>query len=223
MAVIKEKDFVEIDYTGRTKEDNALFDTTQEEVAKKEGVHEQHSHYHPAIICIGESMVLKAVEERLVGKETGKEYTIEIKSEEAFGRKNAKLLQMIPLSKFRQQNIQPVPGLQLNIDGMFGIVKTVSGGRCYVDFNHPLAGKDLVYSVKVSKILDDDKEKLKSLLDGHFHMHDAQIEIQEAKATVKTKHNVPKGALEEMKSLAKKLIPGISDIEFIVEPKKENK
>ena len=34
MATVKEKDFVEIDYTARTKEENSIFDTTQEEVAK---------------------------------------------------------------------------------------------------------------------------------------------------------------------------------------------
>ena len=221
MATVKEKDFVEIDYTARTKEGNAIFDTTNEEVAKKEGVHGSHSHYHPAVICIGEGMMLKAVEGHLAGKETGKEYSIEIKPEDAFGRKNAKLIQMIPLSKFRQQKIQPVPGLQLNIDGMFGIVKTVSGGRCYVDFNHPLAGKDLVYTVKINRIVENDGEKLKSLLDLHFHMHDAQIELKEGAAIVRTKQNVPKEALEEMKSIAKRTIPNIRDIEFVVEESKK--
>ena len=217
MTAVKEKDFIEIDYTARTREENIIFDTTREEVAKKEGVHGNHSHYHPAVICLGEGMMLKPVEDGLVGKETGKEYGIKIKSEDAFGRKNAKLIQMIPLNKFRQQKIQPVPGLQLNIDGMFGIVKTVSGGRCYVDFNHPLAGKDLVYSVKINKIVEDDREKLKSLLDLHFHMHDAQIELKEGAAAVKTKQNVPKEALEEMKSIAKRTIPTIKDIVFDIE------
>src|SRR3989344_8480167 len=206
MAVIKEKDFVEMDYTGRTKEDNALFDTTQEEVARKEGVHEKDSHYHPAVICVGEGMMLKAVEDRLVGRETGKEYMIELKSEEAFGRKNAKLLQMIPLSKFRQQNIQPVPGLQLNIDGVFGIVKTVSGGRCYVDFNNPLAGRDLVYNVKVKRIVEDDKEKLSSLLKLHLPIKGAEVEVKEGSAVIKSKSEIPKEAQEEFKKIAGRTI-----------------
>lgn len=217
MATIKMHDFVEIDYTGRTMEENAIFDTTQEEVAKKEGVHDKNSHYHPAVICVGEGMMLKAAEEQLVGKEAGNEYKIEVKAEEAFGRKNAKLLQMIPLNKFRRQNIQPVPGLQLNIDGMFGIVKTVSGGRCYVDFNHPLSGKGLVYDIKVRRIVEDDKEKIKSLLDSHYHMHDAQVELKEGTASVRTKQNIPKEALEEMKNIVKRTIPGIKDVQFAIE------
>src|SRR3989344_5069538 len=122
MAAIKHHDFVEIEYTARTKEDNAIFDTTQEDVAKKEGVLDKNTHYHPAIICLGENMMMKAVEDYLVGKETGKSYKIEIGADNAFGKKDAKLLQMIPMNKFRQQNIQPVPGLQLNIDGAYGIV-----------------------------------------------------------------------------------------------------
>src|SRR3989344_5477669 len=214
MTAVKEKDFIEIDYTARTREENIIFDTTQEEVAKKEGVHGNHSHYHPAVICLGEGMMLKAVEDRLVGKETGKEYGIEIKSEDAFGRKNAKLIQMIPLNKFRQQKIQPVPGLQLNIDGMFGIVKTVSGGRCYVDFNHPLAGKDLVDSVKIKRIVEDSKEKLNSLLKLHLQMKDANVELNDGTARIGTKAELPKEVQEEFKKIANHTVPEVKNIEF---------
>ena len=224
MAAIKHHDFVEIEYTARTKEDNAIFDTTQEDIAKKEGVLDKNTHYHPAVICLGENMMIKSVENYLIGKETGKHYKIEVNAENAFGKKDAKLIQMVPLNKFRQQNIQPVVGLQLNIDGMFGIVRTVSGGRCYVDFNHPLAGKDVFYEIKVNKILEDDSEKLKSLLDSHFHLHDAQIELKEGNATVKTHHKVPKEAFDEIKGIVRRMIPNIKDIEFVIEEqKKENK
>lgn len=225
MATVKKHDFVEIDYSARTKEDNSLFDTTQADLAKKEGVYDKDSHYHPAVICIGENMLLKAVEESLVGKEAGREYTIEVKAGDAFGNKNAQLIQMIPMSKFRQQNIQPVPGLQLNIDGMFGIVKTAGGGRCYVDFNHPLAGKDLVYVVKLNRIVEDDAEKIKSLLDSHFHMHDAKIEMKDGVAVVSTAHSLPVKALEEIKGIVKRTIPNINGIEFKAEKaaKPENK
>ena len=215
MPIIKKHDFVEIDYTARTKEENAVFDTKQSEVAKKEGVHGKDQEYSPAVVCIGENNILKALEEQLVGKETGNEYKIEVKAENAFGRKDARLLQMIPLSKFRQQNIQPVPGLQLNIDGVFGVVKTVSGGRCYVDFNHPLAGRDLVYDVKVKRIVEDDKEKLGSLLKLHLHSKDAEIEIKDGSAAIKLKSDIPKEAQEELKKIAGRVIPSIKNIDFV--------
>jgi len=214
MATIKKHDFVELEYTGRIKEDNSIFDTTQENVAKKEEVYDQSHEYGPLVICVGENSILKSLEEQLVGKETGKDYTFEISSENAFGKKDARLLRMIPLSKFRQQNIQPVPGLQLNIDGVFGIVKTVSGGRCYVDFNHPLSGRDLVYHVSVKRIVEDDKEKLSSLLKLHLNLKDAEIELNDNSAAIKSKSEVPKKAQEEFKKIVGRVVPGIKEVSF---------
>ena len=207
MTTIKKQDFVEIEYTGRIKEDNTLFDTT-------EG-------YSPAVICIGNNHVLNGLEEQLIGKEIGKEYTFEISSKNAFGSKNAKLIKLIPTGKFRQQNIQPVPGLQLNIDGVFGIIKTVSGGRCLVDFNHPLAGKDLTYYVKINRVVDDDKEKLNALLKMYLHINNAEIEIKEGSAYIKLKGSIPMIAQEELKNIVQEAIPSIKRIDFtIIEEKK---
>ncbi len=215
MESIKKHDFVELEYTGRTKEDNAVFDTTQAEVAKKERVYGKENDYSPVVICIGENNILKALEEHLVGKEAGREYTFEISAENAFGKKDARLLQMVPLSKFRRQSIQPVPGLQLNIDGVFGIVKTVSGGRCYVDFNHPLAGRDVVYNVNITRIIDDEKEKLNSLLKLHLHIKDAEVEIKDGSATIMLKSEIPIEAQEEFKKIVGRTIPSIKDVDFV--------
>lgn len=214
MATIKKYDFVEIEYTGRTKEDNLLFDTTQENVAKEEGVYDKNHDYSPVVICVGENNVLKALEEQIVGKETGKAYTFEISAENAFGKKDARLIQLIHRNKFRRQNIQPVPGLQLNIDGVFGIVRSVSGGRCYVDFNHPLAGKDIVYNIKINRIVEDNKEKLDSLLRMHLHLKDAEIEINENSATIKLKSEMPKEAQEEFKKIVELTMPSIKELKF---------
>lgn len=214
MATIKKNDFVEMDYSGRIKEGSMLFDTTEEKVAKENGMYDKDAEYSPVVICLGENSMLKGLEDQIIGKETEKEYTFEIDADNAFGRKDAKLIQMIPASKFRQQNIQPMPGLQLNIDGVFGIVKTVSGGRCLVDFNHPLAGKDLIYKVKINKVVDDDKEKLKSLLKLHLHIKDAEIEIKENAASLRLEHSMPKQAQEEFITITERLIPSIKKVDF---------
>ena len=150
MEKVSKKDFIEIEYTGKLKEDNIVFDTTDEKVAKENNL-ETHSGYEPVIICVGQEQLLKGIDKNLEGKDIGKEYDIEIKPEDAFGNKNAKLIQLIPTAKFKKQNIQPMPGIQLNIDGMVGTIKTVSGGRTLVDFNHPLAGKELLYKIKINK------------------------------------------------------------------------
>ncbi|MEK6828451.1 MAG: peptidylprolyl isomerase [Nanoarchaeota archaeon] len=222
MPTVKKYDFVEIEYTGRIKEDGTIFDTTEEKVAKENGTYNKNADYSPAVICVGENNILKNLEEQMIGKETGNEYAFEIISDNAFGRKDAKLIQLIPTSKFRQQNIQPVPGLQLNIDGVFGFVKTVSGGRCMVDFNHPLAGKDLIYNVKINKIIDDSKEKIKSLLKMHLHIKDAEIELGEDSINISLKESMPKQAQEEFKKVVERTIPGIKNVNFTI-PQEKNK
>jgi len=69
---------------------------------------------------------------------------------------------MIPIKIFFQHKINPVQGAVLNFDGKMGKVLSVSGGRVLVDFNHFLAGKDVIYEVNVKKIIQDIDEKIKS-------------------------------------------------------------
>ena len=45
MTTVKKHDFIEIDYTGKTKDDNFIFDTTEENVAKDNDLYEQKSEY----------------------------------------------------------------------------------------------------------------------------------------------------------------------------------
>lgn len=220
MAIVKKHDFVELEYTGRIKEDNTVFDTTDEKAARENDIYRKDAEYSPIAICVGENSLMKGLEEQMIGKETGKEYSFEISSGNAFGKKDARLIQMIPASKFRQQKIQPVPGLQLNIDGVFGIVKTVGGGRCLVDFNHPLAGKDLVYKVKINRVIDDNKEKVASLLKAHIGIKDAEIELKESNAEIKLKNSIPKQAEEEFKKIIGTAVPEIKNVTFTIAEEK---
>src|SRR3989338_9796038 len=126
MAKIKNKDFVEIEYTGRIKEDSSVFDTTDEKTAKDNNINNEKMAYGPIVICIGEKQVLGGLDKQVEGKETGKNYKIELKPEEAFGKKDAKLLKMLPSATFKEHGITPVPGLQLNIDSMLGTIRAVA-------------------------------------------------------------------------------------------------
>src|SRR6056297_514428 len=103
---------------------------------------------------------IEIIDEFLIGKEVGKNYTIELTPEKAFGKRDPKQLQMIPLKVFYQHQINPVPGASFNFDGKIAKVLTVSGGRVMVDFNNPLAGKDVVYDIEVKRKVDDLNEQI---------------------------------------------------------------
>ncbi|MDD5254323.1 MAG: FKBP-type peptidyl-prolyl cis-trans isomerase [Candidatus Nanoarchaeia archaeon] len=171
----KKGDFIELDFVGRIKETNEIFDLTSESIAKKENIFRKGFNYRPWIVCIGEGDVIKGLDKELEGKEINKNYSIYLDPEDAFGKRDSKLLQLVNTAKFRQQKIMPYPGLQLNIDGLIGTVKSVSGSRTLIDFNNPLSGKDIIYEFKINKVIGDDIEKLKKFFDFHFNQ---QIEVE---------------------------------------------
>lgn len=228
---MKKGDFVELEYTGKVKDMNIVFDTTSEKEAKENNIHDARASYGPIIICIGQKHVIKGLDEELEGKEPEKKYHIELSPEKGFGKKNAKLIQLVATSKFIKQKINPMPGLQVNIDDMMGMIRTVSGGRTLVDFNHPLAGKELIYDFKINKIVKDDEEKLKALLKLQFNLKDAKVAIKEGNAAISLniKQNLPKPVEEKLAEHIKELIPSIKKIEFkaienkLPEKPKENK
>ena len=214
MPIVKKKDFIEVEYTGRLKDGNIVFDTTYEAVAKEAGIHSKHMVYGPVVICLGEGQLIKGLEKELEGKELGKEYSIELSPENAFGKKDAKLIKMIPASAFRKQNISPEPGMQVNVDGLLGIVKTAAGGRCLVDFNHPLSGKDIVYKIKINKIIIDDKEKIKSYIALSLNFKDINVDVKEGIAEISSKKEIPKEIQKVMAEKLKELVPSVKEFKF---------
>ncbi|MBS3106654.1 peptidylprolyl isomerase [Candidatus Woesearchaeota archaeon] len=214
---IQKNEFIELEYMG--KADGAVFDTTDKEVAKKEGIASNKAEYGPMLVCVGQGHVLKGLDDALIGKEIDKAFTITLQPEEAFGKKSAKLVRLIPLRKFKEHDITPFPGLQVDIDNMMGTVKTASGGRVLVDFNHPLSGRVVTYEAKIVKKVEDDAEKVKGYLKLILGF-DAKVDIKEGKATAELPFEVPKEVNEEMTKKLKELIPNIKEIAFI---KKEEK
>jgi FKBP-type peptidyl-prolyl cis-trans isomerase 2 len=221
MQTIHEKEFIELDYTGRLKDNHQVFDTTQKEVAKKEGIFNSKQEYCPAIICVGEKQLLHGLDAQLLGKEIGKEYNIELPPEQAFGKKDAKLLKLISTSQFTKQQIMPTPGMQIDIDGTIGTVRSVTGGRTFVDLNHPLSGKEVVYTVKINRIVTDDAEKVKALLRLELQIKPEHIDFKEGTIHVESKVDVPKELSELLKERIANMIPAVKELKFIV--KKEEK
>lgn len=209
---IKDKDFIEVDYTGYLKENSMIFDTTDKSIAKENGLSLQQK-YGPVVICVGEGIILKGIETKLIGKELG-DYEFDISAEEGFGKKDSKLIQLIPTSKFKQQKINPVPGLQINIDNSIGTIKTVSGGRTIVDFNHPLSGKELHYKVSAKKFVEDLKIQLESILSLKFRFPFKEVKIEGDKAIIITeKEIIEEQFIKPFSDELKKLVK-IKEIEF---------
>jgi len=113
-------------------------------------------------------MLLKGFDEYLEGKEIGKKYTLLLKPDKAFGKRNPQMIKTMPIKIFHEKQMNPYPGLTVQMDNYIAKVLSVSGGRVSVDFNNPLAGKDITYEFTVKRKVDDDKEKINALQDFFF-------------------------------------------------------
>ncbi|MFA5019503.1 MAG: peptidylprolyl isomerase [Candidatus Pacearchaeota archaeon] len=176
MSLTKKNDFIEIEFIGRVK-DGEVFDTNVPSEAKKIGIKLDE---YPLVVCIGKGMVIEGLDSDLSGKEISKEYQIEIPYEKAFGPRIRELVRLIPKNLFLEQKVNPKPGMTLALDNNLVKIVSVSGGRVLCDFNSPLAGKAIIYNFKIKKVVDDNKEKVNSLLD-FFLRKRLKFEINENK------------------------------------------
>jgi FKBP-type peptidyl-prolyl cis-trans isomerase SlyD len=208
---IKKQDFVEIEYTGKLKEEGMIFDTSDEKTAKDNGLYNKEHSYGAVKVMIGNSQVLPGLDRFMEGKEPG-EYKVVLDPTEGFGKKNAKLLRLVPKNIFIKQQINPMPGLPINIDGADGVVKTVSGGRCMVDFNHPLSGKTLEYDLKINRIVTDEKEKVSAILELQVKKEEFDLNLENGKIVITLK---TKGFQKPLKDLIEDMIKKFTKVKEV--------
>jgi peptidylprolyl isomerase len=180
---LQKGDFILIDYVAKVKETGEVFDTTMEETAKKEHLYKEGEIYEPKLVVIGEGWVLKALDENLTTMEIGKTTSVEIPPEKAFGPRDSEKVRRVPLRHLTAKGITPSLGMRLEYDGKMATVRALGAGRVLLDFNPPLAGKTLVYEVKVQKKLETLNEKIAALI----HRRISAVEESKFKFVVRQK------------------------------------
>jgi len=141
MAQAKHGDTVKVHYTGRLNEE-AIFDSSEGR--------------EPLEFKIGGKQVIPGFENAVIGMSIDESKTFTIPSEEAYGPYREDMVIDVPHSQF-PPNIQPQIGQQLNLKQDDGEIITVtvshiSESGISLDANHPLAGKDLTFDIKLTEI-----------------------------------------------------------------------
>jgi len=211
--MVSKNDFVELKFIG--KENDKIFDTNIKSEGEKIGLKIEEK---PFIICIGQKMVVLGLDKALENKEIGKTYNIKLSAEEAFGDRRRDLVKLIPLNVFTEKNINPQTGMTLSLDNHLVRIASVSGGRVLVDFNNPLAGKEISYEFIIEKKITDNKEKINSLLD-YFIKQRISYEIKDKKAIFNVENPIFEQALKILNDKFKDIL----DMELIVEKKEDKK
>jgi len=116
----------------------------------------------PATLSLGTGELAPAMEARLLGLAEGSRASFELASGEAFGERNAELLQRVPRTLLAAHGDAdadyqvgdvvrfPTPDGRASFAG---VVREVAGDALVFDFNHPLAGRPVTFEVQLIGIL----------------------------------------------------------------------
>ena len=129
---------VKIHYTG-TLSDGTVFDSSEGR--------------GPLEFTIGSSEVIAGFENAVKDMKLNEEKTIKISPKEAYGEKNEQLIREIPRSKLpNEMNVEVGSRIILKSPAgqqVYGMIDKIEEDKIFIDFNHPLAGKELNFKVKV--------------------------------------------------------------------------
>ncbi|VVB79188.1 FKBP-type peptidyl-prolyl cis-trans isomerase [uncultured archaeon] len=143
MTQAKQGSKVTLDYEGRL-ESGEVFDSSK---------HGDHS--HPLEFEVGSGQVIPGFETAVVGMTVDEEKEFSIEPENAYGPRDDRLTKEIPKSALPPEP-EPQVGMTLMMRTPQGdipvCISEVKTGAVVLDFNHPLAGKKLIFKIKVLKI-----------------------------------------------------------------------
>ncbi len=146
--VVEKDKYVILHYKG-TLHDGTVFDSSEGK--------------EPLKFVYGVGVMIPGLETGLKGMKAGEKKDVLVKAEDAYGPYRDDLVMPVPRKNF-PSNIVPEVGMQLMAQTMFGPmpvrIKEVRENDILVDYNAPLAGKDLTFAVEIVEVRDPTAEEL---------------------------------------------------------------
>ena len=115
-----------------------------------------------ATFVVGDGNLLPGFEQSIFGLKAGDKRSVVLEAENAFGPYNDDNIQHMHRSRFSQDTdleIGMVMSFADKSNGEIpGVVKSLDGDNVVIDFNHPLAGRDLTFEVEIINVVDADSQ-----------------------------------------------------------------
>jgi FKBP-type peptidyl-prolyl cis-trans isomerase 2 len=162
VTAVAEGSTVTFDYvmgTVSNDKDNPVkvVETSSEEEAVKNGIYNSFYQYSPATFKLNGSTIIRGLEKALIGMTAGEEKRkVLVSAADAYGEYNQSFVRQLPLTALLwngelQKNLRVVLRTPSG-EGVLGTLLDYNETTALVDFNHPLAGMNLIYNVKVLKV-----------------------------------------------------------------------
>ena len=104
---------------------------------------------------IGTGDLIRCLDNAMMGMTPGEVKTFRATPEEAFGNFDDNFIRTIPIEYFKSNRIEPQVGIRIRTINGDCTVKSIYAKEVEVDYNHPLAGKNLVFRIRVEEITKD--------------------------------------------------------------------
>jgi FKBP-type peptidyl-prolyl cis-trans isomerase SlyD len=119
----------------------------------------------PLVFMFGRGQIIPGLENAIANMQIGEKAEVVVKAQDAYGEYNFEALQEVPLDQFAGIDLEV--GMSLYGQGEDGgtvqvVVKEIGSENVIIDFNHPLAGKDLAFLVLVNNIREASAEEIMS-------------------------------------------------------------
>ncbi len=116
----------------------------------------------PLVFMYGKGQIIPGLEAGIKDMNVGEKADILVKAADAYGEYNPEATQEVPKEQFAGIDLQE--GMTLYGQGEGGqtvqvTVKEIKDDSVVVDFNHPLAGKDLMFTVKLNNVREATPEE----------------------------------------------------------------
>lgn len=122
----------------------------------------------PLAILIGHNNIIPGLEKAMDGHEAGDKFEVDVPAADAYGARQEGLTQRVPKKYFKDQRLEV--GMQTVLQTNFGpravTIQKIGMSVVDVDLNHPMAGKDLHFSIEILDVREAGKEELEH---GHVH------------------------------------------------------
>ena len=122
----------------------------------------------PLAILSGHGNIIPGLEKAMEGREAGDKFEVDVAAADAYGELQPGLSQRVPKKYFKDVRLEP--GMQAVLPTNFGpravTIQKVGMSVVDVDLNHPMAGKDLHFSVEIVEVREASAEEVQH---GHVH------------------------------------------------------
>ena len=155
---VKMGDNVTLDYT-EAYTNGTIIDSSNATVAEQAGIYDPTVDYEPLNFIVGDDNIIPGFSNETIGMKIGDTKNFTLTPDQAYGEYNTSLILPVPMSVLTAYNITPHVndtlynnGMPVRVDHIVPNATDPNNTSVYIDYNHPLAGKTLVFTITITDI-----------------------------------------------------------------------